>query len=237
MADEEATAMPLRDHFRPPLSSRHSWEGFHALWPATLLQRLVPVLPPGFVVEPRVHDPETSESDDSVHVVDDSPPVAGPPTLTVETDLPGQDGYEVRVYDTEYGRRLVAAVEFVSPANKDRSESRQAFVAKCAALLQKNVCVSVVDIVTVRQFNLYADLLALIGKDDPTLGAEPPYLYVVTINGRKRHRKRAVLEVWFYPVTLGEPLPTLPLWLGADLAVPLDLEGSYEDACRVLRIA
>ena len=93
------------------------------------------------------------------------------------------------------------------------------------------------DIVTVRQFNLYADLLALIGKEDPTLGAESPYLSAVTLSGRKRPRRRPVLEVWFYPLTVGQPLPTLPLWLGADRAVPLDLEGSYEDACRVLRIA
>lgn len=27
-----------------------------------------------------------------------------------------------------------------------------------------------------------------------------------------------------------------PLWLTADLSVPLDLEASYEDACRLLRI-
>ena len=37
--------MPLRDHFRPPVSSRHSWEGFHAQWPAMLVQRLFPDLP------------------------------------------------------------------------------------------------------------------------------------------------------------------------------------------------
>ena len=45
----------------------------------------------------------------------------------------------MRIYDTEYGRRLVAAIEIVSPSNKDRRESRRAFVAKVAALLQKGV--------------------------------------------------------------------------------------------------
>ncbi len=47
--------MPLRDHFRPPVSSRHSWEGFHAQWPAMLVQRLFPTLPDGYTAEPRVH--------------------------------------------------------------------------------------------------------------------------------------------------------------------------------------
>jgi hypothetical protein len=31
-------------------------------------------------------------------------------------------------------------------------------------------------------------------------------------------------------------LPTLPLRLADDLAVPLDLEASYEETCRFLRI-
>ena len=32
-------------------------------------------------------------------------------------------------------------------------------------------------------------------------------------------------------------LPTrLPVWLTEDLAMPLDLEASYEEACRVLKI-
>ena len=89
----------------------------------------------------------------------------------MEAELPDQDEYEVRVYDTRHGRRLVAAIELVSPANKDRPENRQAFVAKVAALLLRDVCVSVVDVVTIRQFNLYADLLELVGSSDPMLGA------------------------------------------------------------------
>jgi len=45
------------------------------------------------------------------------------------------------------------------------------------------------------------------------------------------------LETWSHPLRLGRPLPTLPLWLASDFAVPLDLETSYEETCRVLRIA
>src|SRR5438552_18347560 len=96
------------------------------------------------------------------------------PTLTMETDWPDQDEYEVRVYDEKHGRRLVAAIELVSPANKDRPESRRSFVAKCSALLQKQVSVTIVDLVTVPAFHPYADLLELIGQHDPALGNEPP---------------------------------------------------------------
>ncbi len=243
--------MPLRDHFRPPVSSRHSWEGFHGGWPAMLVQRLSPTLPRGYSAETRVHLGRYDELDiggfaedenGSSRVSADSgevataPDVVPRPTLTVEVDLGEQYEYEVLVYDDERERTLVAAVEFVSPANKDRAEHRQAFVTKCAALLQKGVCVSIVDVVTVRQFNLYGELLELIRRSDPALGEEPPHLYAVTMRSRTPPRKRPVLDVWFYPLAVGQPLPPLPLWLDADLAVSLDLEASYEETCRVLRI-
>jgi hypothetical protein len=37
-------------------------------------------------------------------------------------------------------------------------------------------------------------------------------------------------------MVLGQPLPTLPIRLDADLGVFLNLEASYDEACRVLRI-
>ena len=110
------------------------------------------------------------------------------PTFDVATDLPDQDEYEVRVYDTKRHRRLVAAVEIVSPGNKDRPENRRAFVTKCAALLQQRVSVAIVDLVTTRQFNLYGDLLELIGQADPALAPEPPPLYAAAC--RWTHRTR-----------------------------------------------
>ncbi len=199
--------MPLRDHFRPPVEDKHSWDELHGMWTAVIVQHLFPMLPEGYVAAPRV-----------------------------QAELPDQDEYEVRVYDARHGRRLVAAIEIVSPANKDRPESRRAFVAKVAALLQRDVCVSLVDTVTVRQFNLHADLLELIGWSDPMLRAEPPALYAVTARGRRRLGQGPLLDTWFYPMALGQPLPALPIWLDVDLGVFLDLETSYEAACHVLRI-
>jgi hypothetical protein len=245
--------MPLRDHFRPPVENKHSWDELHSGWPMVIVQQLFPILPKGYVAAPGVHlgtafeiDVSTYEQDESVGdekansgngavaVATWSPPQ---PTLTVETELPDQDEYEVRVYDAHHGRRLVAAIELVSPSNKDRPESRRAFVAKVAALLQREVCVSIVDLVTIRQFNLYADLLELVGRTDPMLGPEPPALYAVTVRGRKRERRRSVLDTWFCPMHLGHPLPALPIWLDIDLGVTLDLETSYEETCRVLHIS
>ncbi len=145
------------------------------------------------------------------------------------------DEYEVRVYDATRGRQLVAAVEIVSPADKDRPEHRNVFAAKCAVLLQRGVAVSVIDLVTVRQFNLYVELLALIGHTDPTFGEPPPALYAASCRWVERG-KRTILEAWSHTLALGQALPTLPLWLSEDRVIPLDLERSYEQACSDLWI-
>ena len=245
--------MPLRDHFRPPVEDQHSWDELHGMWPAVIVQQLFPLLPEGYVAAPRVHlgtafeiDVTTYRRDEPAHR--EGPPEANggiataawappKPTLTLETELPDQDEYEVRVYDARHGRRLVAAIEIVSPSNKDRPESRRAFVAKVAALLRRDVCVSIVDIVTIRHFNLYVDLLEFIGRSDPMLGPEPPGLYAVTVRGSRSIPGRPLMDIWFDPMALGQPLPTLPIRLDPDQGVSLDLERSYEEACRVLHIA
>lgn len=244
--------MPLRDHFRSPVNDKHTWDELHGGWPMMIVQQFFDILPPGYTAAPGVRLGMTFEIDVSAFEVDDSAgngPITGSgdggvataavpsPTLTLETDLSEQDEFEVRVYDAERGRQLVAAIEIVSPSNKDRPENRRAFVAKVAALLQKDVCVSIVDLVTIHQFNLYADLLELIAGTDPQLGPTPPHLYSVTIRSRKRPQKRSLLDMWYYPMTLGQPLPTLPIWLDADLRVLLPLEPSYEETCRLLHIA
>jgi hypothetical protein len=78
--------------------------------------------------------------------------------------------------------------------------------------------------------------LALIGQTDPALPPEPPPTYAVA--ARWTHEGTAWrLETWAHPLAVGQPLPTLPLWLAGELAVPLYLEATYEETCRVLRIA
>jgi hypothetical protein len=201
--------MPLRDHFRPPLDNLTSWEGLHGGWPMVIVQTLKRRLPRRFVAAPRVHS-----------------------GAFVETGLPTQHEYEVRVYDSQRGRRLVAAVEIVSPANKDRPDHRRAFVAKCAALLQQLVSVVIIDLVTTQDFNVYQELLELIGHP---ADSHPSPLYAAACRTTKRGDDWR-LEAWAHGLALGQPLPTLPLWLADDLAVPLELELSYETACRDLDV-
>jgi hypothetical protein len=244
--------MPLRDHFRPPLDESRSWDELHGAWPTVIVMALNPKLPPRYVAAPRVHLGPHGEIDVTAYEADETgfgavatgggdpgvatavwaPPL---PTLDVADDLADQDEYEVRVYDIHRHRRLVAAVEIVSPANKDRPEHRRVFVAKCAELLRQQVSVAIVDLVTTRKFNLYSDLLDLIGHTDPSLAPEPAPIYAAVCR-TKRADDSGRFQTWAQPLALGQPLPTLPLWLSGELAVPLELEANYEETCRILRI-
>jgi hypothetical protein len=220
-----------------------------------IVQQLRKLLPPGFVAEPRVHLGTLMEIDVGALEADEPPRswpagsngeggvatatatwTAESPVVAVETDPPDEYEYEVRIYDAERERHLVATIELVSPANKDRRESREAFVAKCAALLRKGVAVSVVDLVSIRRFNLYAQLMEFIGHPDRTMSVVAPPIYAASCRWVTTGT-RAKLEAWSHALVVGQPLPTLPLWLTGKLAVPLNLEQSYEQACSDLWIA
>ncbi|MBX9584397.1 MAG: hypothetical protein K2X87_29200 [Gemmataceae bacterium] len=247
--------MPLRDHFRPPVSRRHSWEGFFGGWPAVAGQQLVRRLPPGYSAEPRVHlgayraEDEGDDPDEPPPVVVPAGPVVPapeprpgswappPPAQAGPTDLSEEYEYGVRIYEEDYARRLVAVVGFVSPGNKNRAVGRRAFVAKYAHLLRKGVSVGVVDVVTTGQQNLYHDFRGEVGC--PVSAAERPGLYAAACRVVPSYHPglRGRFEAWEYPLAAGRPLPVLPLWLDHDLAVPLELEESYEETCRVLGIS
>jgi hypothetical protein len=222
------------------------------MWPAMIVRELLDVLPEPYFAAPGVHlgtlyevdigtyrkgDAETErrgagEGDAGVAVATYSPPK---PTLTLEPQLPEQDVYEVRIYDSRRNRQLVAAIELISPSNKDRSENRATFVAKAAALLKNDICVSIVDVVSTYDCNLYAEVIRFLRGVDPALGSQPPPMYAATLHTRYEGRRR-MMDNWYNPVAIGQPLPTLPIWLKENWAISLDLESSYEETCRTLRI-
>lgn len=243
--------MPLRDHFRSPVNDRHIWNELHGMWPAFIVRQLFEILPKGYEAAPTVHlgnryevDVSAYELDRTAEVrasagkVEGSPATAlqPAPTLTIEADLPDPDEFEVRIYDANRGRQLVAAIEIVSPANKDRPESRRAFVSKLETLLAKEVCISVIDLVTMPQFNLSEELLERITADDARLNDQQHDLYAFTVRSRMRSEQRPLVDFWYHQMTLGEPLPTLPIWLTPEDKVMLPLEPGYEEACRLLHI-
>jgi hypothetical protein len=101
-------------------------------------------------------------------------------------------------------------------------------------MLQQDVCVAIVDIVTSRSANLYAELAERLGADRPAIADAS--IYAVCCH--KRPSRRGVrVETWPHKLAVGAALPTLPLFLTESFCVPLELGATYEDTCRGLRIA
>jgi hypothetical protein len=204
--------MPLRDHFHGMLRERYHWESLYSAWAYHVIRQANTVLPFRYHGALRTH--------------------LG---ASFNVGSPAQDIVEVCFHDGEGGPCLVAVVELVSPGNKDRLENRRAFAVKCAAYLQQSVSVIVVDIVTERHDNLHVQLMDLLERTGAAPWPAEQSLYAVAYRTTKENDAWR-MDLWTEPLTVARPLPTLPLWLASNLAIPLDLEASYEETCQVLRI-
>ena len=238
--------MPLLDHFSPPLNRTHPWRSFHGAWAAAMARLLNQgVLPAGYYAVPLVGRDGPIEIDVAALRAQEVPEPAGraaapqtwtppAPGLAVAVELPAADELEVHVFADDGDPRLAAAVELLSPRNKDCPQARQAFAVKCVGYLQQGSSVVVVDTVTTRRADLNAAILSLLGvrADAATLAGRS----AVSYRAVGRDEEAQELQLWPAPLALGQSLPTLPLWIASDFAVPLDLEVSYRATCADLRI-
>ena len=142
--------MPLLDHFHPPLHGPRRWEGFHHAWATFIAQQLnQETLPPDYFAESEISLGPELEID--VATMEETRPgresqgattaVWSPasPRFAVKVDFAHLESYEIRVYQDLGGAELRAAIELVSPANKDRAGSRRTFAAKCAGYLKHGI--------------------------------------------------------------------------------------------------
>jgi hypothetical protein len=246
--------MTLLDHFHPPVSQRRSWEGFHGLWAAAIVEQLNrDVLAEEYFADMQVHVGSRVEVD--VATLTDPASDAGrgpgpsgagtalrvwaPPAADASVPVVFPDEIEVQVFSTSAGATLVAAIELVSPGNKDRPEVRRAFAAKCSAYLTRGVGLIVVDVVTNRSANLHNDLIRLLGRGEPFLMPEGLTTYAVAYRPSRRGGDERIddrVDLWRRPLEPGQPLPVLPLALCNAGVVPLDLDLSYAEARRRSRL-
>jgi hypothetical protein len=145
------------------------------------------------------------------------------------------DEIEVQIFRNEGGATLVAAIELVSPGNKDRPETRRAFAAKCATYLQQGIGLVIVDIFTNRQANLHDELIRLLGQPEQYAFAAETPLYAAAYRPSRR-KTGDQIELWLSPLALGQPLPMMPLALRGVATVPLDLETTYTTTCQDTRL-
>jgi hypothetical protein len=239
--------MPLLDHFHPPLSQRRHWDSFHSAWAEALaLQLNTDLLPPRYFAVAQVKVgtriatdvgtfEENGAADEDGRQGETAAWAPPRPVVTVPLNFGELDRFEVQVINDEEGPQVVAAVELVSPANKDRPAHRQMFSIKCASYLQQKISLVIVDVVTERSGNLHAELLQLLGLDVTTPAQGNTDLFA-TAYRTAVEGEALKLEVWAEALSLGSPLPTVPLWISDERCLPLDLERSYLAACAARRI-
>jgi hypothetical protein len=157
-------------------------------------------------------------------------PAAAATAARLSLPLVFPDEFEVRVFETRAGPTLVGAVELVSPANKDRPESRRSFIAKCLNYLSQGIGLVVVDVVTERTANLHDELVRWMGLGPPYLFPADTRLYAVSYHPRRTADGGDHAELTQAVLRIFQSLPTLPLPLRGGPLVSLDLEAAYSEA-------
>jgi len=241
--------VPLLDHFHSPLAPRRHWESFHVNWAGAIADALnETLLPEGYFAEEHAQLGPWVEIDVATFTDSEQPGhraggitllpprVWAPPApaMVVPTAFP--DAFEVLVFESEGGARLVAAIELVSPGNKDRAAQRQAFAIKCASYLSRGISLIVIDIVTSRRANLHNEIMQILGHGEALAMPAEAVLYGVAYRPIVRNGQEQI-EIWPSALEIGQLLPVLPLALNAEIALPIDLEATYTAACQRRRLA
>jgi hypothetical protein len=78
--------------------------------------------------------------------------------------------------------------------------------------------------------------MSFIGHAVLAPGTDHPPVYASSCRWVARGKKN-YLEACSQPLTVGQPLPTIPLWLAENIVLPFALEPSYQQACHDLWIA
>jgi hypothetical protein len=229
--------MPLHDW-----TNDAGWDGFHMLWITHLFHAIKPRLPDEF----RAYLGSVPSL--SVAAATERPDVAvrhwlAEPTVeTVASTHNGSDGaieepdVEVATITLEpqqalyvaYRGRLVAALELISPRNKDRATAREHYLSRYLGYLLEGAHVLLVDVHR-RPLNFsFADALAQeLHIEQPPTAAPLAMAYRV---GEPAATGGRLLGIWRRPLKVGAVLPTVPLPLTIRAGIKVNLEETYMQA-------
>lgn len=236
------TNMPLHDWALLP-----GWDGVHQVWTVELLYWIKPRLPAGYRAyigtTPTFAIGGPVEERPDVGVRGQQPAESGLPTVArPPTEGSGEAGdepdEEVAVAtlsgDTalliEQHDRLVAAVELVSPRNKDRSSACAAYGDACVGYLLRGIHLLLVDVHKWPARFSFADRIAQkLQLEQPPCPAPFAVCYRV---GEPAPSGGRFLAIWRRPLAVGSPLPVMRLPLSVHESVTVDMEDTYRRAAQ-----
>jgi hypothetical protein len=127
---------------------------------------------------------------------------------------------------------LVAAIEVVSPRNKDRREAKEGYASRSLGYLRQGVHLLLLDLLPRPVGFSFLDVLGTaLGLAIP--GTPAPFAVSFRVGDPipNENAESPVIGVWRRALQAGQPLPTLPLALTSRQHIVIDLEESYHAAC------
>ncbi len=203
--------MPLRDHFQGPFGDDWPWDGVYSAWANAIAAQLNRnVLPAGYYAIPLIKRGSQIEIDvATLQQPGVSPSAAGTavwtaprPAMSEVVDFTDLDVFEVQIMRRQRGPQLRAAVELVSPANKDRPSNRHAFAVKCASFLYRGVSVVLINVNTERLANMHSAILDVLRLTEVTAWQSPTHLSAVSYRMTFIEGKH-LLDAWPEPLAVG----------------------------------
>jgi hypothetical protein len=124
------------------------------------------------------------------------------------------------------GDDVVAMVEIVSPGNKDRKRSLQAFVEKAGSLLDQSIHLLVLDVLPPGRFDpngIHGAIWEAVAGEDYTRPQGKPLTLVGYESG-------LAFRAYIEPLAVGDTLIDMPLFLEPGAHVPVPCEATYQRA-------
>jgi Protein of unknown function (DUF4058) len=225
--------MPLNDW-----TDERGWDGVHLLWLAQMLDWIQPRLPEGYrayvgAVPALTVDASNGRPDLNVR---QWTPTAGNATAANSVAAPDQEGvatFELdpqRAIHIDLHGQLIAAIELVSPRNKDRPGARDRYLGRYVGYLRQGVHLLLIDVLPRPSGFSFADAIAAdLGlANDPPM--PPPCAVSYRVDGPLP--EGTLMATWRRPMQVGQPLAVIPLALNIGQAIDIDLEQTYQQAAR-----
>ena len=226
--------MPLHDW-----AERTEWEGVHIYWMGEIAQWLKSRLPPGYRaiigsspftrLGVSLGKPDVSLTNGTKAL----PAMA--PTVSPDSSEPDFETVVATLVEdhtllVELNQRLVAAVEIISPGNKDRPERRDQNAARYLGYIRERVHLLLIDVhARPLQFSFAQRIDDELHIEQAVPSTPQATSYRVgpgaPLGGR-------FLSVWSRPFTIGASIPAIPIAISASDQITIDLESTYTEAAR-----
>ena len=230
--------MPLHDW-----TDERGWDSVHPFWLAYLVEWIQPRLPEGYKAflggvpaltvasgngKPKVGVRRWGPAQPVGEVATDTAVLEPDLEASVAIRLDPQSAVHIDLHG-----QLIAAIELVSPRNKDRAGAKETYCSRYLGYLRLGVHLMLVDVLPrLKGFSFSDAITTSLGLELPPL--PPPFAATYRVGEvvPVGEDMGSLVGLWRRPLRVGQPLPALPLPLSIHQAIVIDLEETYQRAAK-----